>query len=295
MWFRPETRLLQTQLCDTKYLTTNRGTTYPTAMPLTSLWRDATRASATANSAADAHVTQPVDRTAVPRHIAFIMDGNGRWARQRGQPRLFGHRAGTQNLRRVLETCGKRGVEVVTIYAFSTENWGRPQDEVTGLFQILSEAIGREAPALHERGVQIRHLGSMEGVPDRLSSRIADAVRLTANNRHLILNVAFNYGSRAEIVEAVRRLVATGIPANEIDEAAISANLYTAGLPDPDLIVRTAGEFRLSNFLLWQAAYAEYYSTPTCWPDFDEAELERAIAAFAARHRKYGGVENHDG
>ena len=264
-------------------------------MPLTSLWREATRANPTSAAAADAQSTPLDDRTAVPRHIAFIMDGNGRWARQRGQPRLFGHRAGTQNLRRVLETCGKRGVEVVTIYAFSTENWGRPQDEVTGLFQILSEAIGREAPALHERGVQIRHLGSLDGVPDRLSSRIQDAIRLTAGNRHLILNVAFNYGARAEIVEAVRKLVAAGTPADQIDEAAISANLYTAGLPDPDLIVRTAGEFRLSNFLLWQAAYAEYYSTPTCWPDFDEAELERAIAAFASRQRKYGGVADGDG
>ena len=276
-------------------MTTRCQASYPPAMPLTSLWRDATRTFATATPVDDTQVAQPIDRTAVPRHIAFIMDGNGRWARQRGQPRLFGHRAGTQNLRRVLETCGKLGVEVVTIYAFSTENWGRPQDEVTGLFQILSEAIGREAPALHERGVQIRHLGSLDGIPDRLSSRITDAVRLTAANTNLILNVAFNYGSRAEIVGAVRKLVAAGVTAEQIDEASISASLYTAGLPDPDLIVRTAGEFRLSNFLLWQAAYAEYYSTPTCWPDFDEAELERAVATFAARHRKYGGVDDHDG
>ncbi len=258
-------------------------------MPLTSLWRDASRTTPAPAPPAD------IDRTMVPRHVAFIMDGNGRWARQRGQPRLFGHRAGTQNLRRILETCGARGVEVVTIYAFSTENWGRPQDEVTGLFQILSEAIVLEAPALHARGVQIRHLGSMAGIPDRLAGRIKDAIRLTALNERLILNVAFNYGARAEIVEAVRKLVTAGTPVEAIDEAAISANLYTAGLPDPDLIVRTAGEFRLSNFLLWQAAYAEYYSTPTCWPDFDEPELDRAMAAYAARRRKFGGVPDADG
>jgi undecaprenyl diphosphate synthase len=260
-------------------------------MPLTSLWRDASRAAVTSG---DAH--PPVDAaiTAVPGHIAFIMDGNGRWAKRRGQPRLFGHRAGTQNLRRVLESCGKRGVKVVTIYAFSTENWGRPQEEVTGLFQILSEAISREAPALHEQGVQIRHLGSMDGIPDRLASRIREAITLTASNTQLILNVAFNYGARAEIVDAVRKLVAAGTPSTQIDEAAISANLYTAGLPDPDLIVRTAGESRLSNFLLWQAAYAEYYSTPTYWPDFDEVELDRAIASYASRLRKFGGVRDDD-
>src|SRR6266542_247441 len=226
----------------------------------------------------------------VPRHVAFIMDGNGRWARRRGQPRLFGHRAGTNNLRRVLEACAQAGVGVGTIYAFSTENWNRSEDEVSGLFRILAEAIAREAPKLHENGVQIRHLGTLAGVPEVLAKRIHGALELTKDNTRLILNVAFNYGARAEMVAAVRRLVRDGVPADEITEEAISERLYTAGLPDPDLIVRTAGEMRLSNFLLWQAAYAEFYSTPTFWPDFDEHELRRALDEYASRERRFGAV-----
>lgn len=231
----------------------------------------------------------------IPKHIAFIMDGNGRWANSRGQPRLFGHRAGTNNLRRVLEACTRAGVGVTTIYAFSTENWNRSPDEVNGLFSILAEAIAREAPRLHQNGVQIRHLGTLAGVPDRLARRITEALTLTRNNTRLILNVAFNYGGRAEIVDAVRRIVQSGVPAEAISEELLSQHLYTAGLPDPDLIVRTAGEMRLSNFLLWQAAYAEYYSTPVYWPDFDEAELQRALDAFAGRERRFGAVPSRPG
>jgi undecaprenyl diphosphate synthase len=229
----------------------------------------------------------------VPRHIAFIMDGNGRWAKRRGQPRLFGHRAGTNNLRRVLEACAQAGVGVVTIYAFSTENWNRSPDEVNGLFRILAEAIAREAPKLNENGVQIRHLGSLQGVPSALGNRIEQALELTKHNTRLILNVAFNYGARAEIVQAVRQLIAEGVPAEQITEEAIGSRLYTAGLPDPDLIVRTAGEMRLSNFLLWQAAYAEYYSTPVFWPDFDERELQHALDTYAGRERRFGGIPEH--
>lgn len=261
-------------------------------MSISTLWREATGRGTQGGSGTHAEAADRPVRT--PRHVAFIMDGNGRWAKQRGQPRLFGHRAGTQNLRRVLESCGARGVQVVTIYAFSTENWGRPQEEVTGLFQILTEAIGREAPALHANGVQIRHVGSMEGIPARLSNRIGEAIKLTAGNSRLILNVAFNYGSRAEIVDAVRRIATSGVAPEAITEQMISDHLYTAGLPDPDLIIRTAGEFRLSNFLLWQAAYAEYYSTQVCWPDFNEDELDRAIKAYASRDRKFGGVSDGD-
>ena len=224
----------------------------------------------------------------VPHHVAIIMDGNGRWAARRGQPRLFGHRAGTNNLRRVLEAAVRAGVKVVTIYAFSTENWDRSHEEVSGLLHILGEALAREAPKLHKNGVQIRHLGSLQGVPRRLADRINDALELTKDNDRLILQVAFNYGGRAEIVEAVRRIVRDGIAPDQIDEALFSRYLYTAGLPDPDLVVRTAGEMRLSNFLLWQASYAEYYSTPTFWPDFDEHELQRALDAFAARERRFG-------
>lgn len=224
----------------------------------------------------------------VPNHIAFIMDGNGRWAARRGRPRLYGHRAGTNNLRRVLEACTQAGIGVVTIYAFSTENWDRSREEVNGLFRILAEAIARETPKLHKNGVQIRHLGTLDGVPDALARRIREALVLTRHNTRLVLNVAFNYGGRAEIVDAIRRIVDQGIPAAAIDETLIAGHLYTAGLPDPDLIVRTAGELRLSNFLLWQAAYAEYYSTPTYWPDFDEVELQRALDEFARRERRYG-------
>ncbi|HEX2032791.1 MAG TPA: isoprenyl transferase [Chloroflexota bacterium] len=232
---------------------------------------------------------QPARRR-VPRHVAFIMDGNGRWAKSRGRPRLFGHQAGTNNLRRVLEACGRAGIQVVTIYAFSTENWERPRDEVGGLFRILAEAITREVPKLHKNGVQIRHLGTLDGVPEHLARRIREALEVTRHNTGMVLNVAFNYGSRAEIVAAVRQIVADGLPAEAIDESMISRRLYTAGLPDPDLIVRTAGEMRLSNFLLWQAAYAEYYSTPVYWPDFDDVELQRALDAFDQRERRFGRV-----
>jgi undecaprenyl diphosphate synthase len=231
----------------------------------------------------------------VPHHIAIIMDGNGRWAAKRGQPRLFGHRAGTNNLRRVLEAATKTGVKVVTIYAFSTENWERSKDEVSGLMTLLGEALAREAPKLHKNGIQIRHLGTLQGVPEHLARRIREALELTRHNDRLVLQVAFNYGGRAEIVEAVRRIVRQGVPPEQIDEELISRHLYTAGVPDPDLIIRTAGEMRLSNFLLWQASYAEYYSTPTFWPDFDEVELQRALDAYTARERRYGGVPGSNG
>ena len=237
---------------------------------------------------AGARMIDPLRR--VPQHIAFIMDGNGRWARRRGRPRLFGHRAGTTNIRRVLEACARAGIGYVTIYAFSTENWQRSADEVGGLFRILERAIAREAPELHANGVQIRHLGTLDGVPERLAQRIREAIDLTRHNRRLVLNVAFNYGGRAEVVAAVRRIVAQGLPPAAVDEALIERYLFTAGMPDPDLVVRTAGEMRLSNFLIWQAAYAEYYCTPVCWPDFDEAELQRALDAYAARERRFGGV-----
>jgi len=227
----------------------------------------------------------------IPKHIGFIMDGNGRWARKRGLPRLAGHRAGAENLRRVLKACGEFGIRIVTIYAFSTENWGRPKEEVEGLFNLMKEFIDKELDELHRNGVQIRHLGRMDGVPEYLQEKIRYALELTKDNDRLILNVAFNYGGRAEIVDAVRRIVADGVKPEEIDEELISRYLYTAGLPDPDLIIRTAGEMRLSNFLLWQAAYAEYYSTPTLWPDFDEEELYKALLDYSRRERRFGLVK----
>jgi undecaprenyl diphosphate synthase len=216
------------------------------------------------------------------------MDGNGRWARERRLPRLMGHRAGTENTRRVLRACGEFGIEIVTLYGFSTENWQRPRGEVNGLFGIFEEAIDREVPELHRNGVRLRHLGRTDQLPKRLIRKIEDAMELTKDNDRLVLNLAFNYGGRAEIVDATRRIIAEGIDPSAIDEELFSRYLYTAGLPDLDLFIRTGGEMRLSNFLLWQTAYAEYYSTPIYWPDFDEAELEKALLAYSQRTRKFG-------
>jgi undecaprenyl diphosphate synthase len=228
--------------------------------------------------------------TKVPKHVAIIMDGNGRWARARGLPRLAGHRAGTENIRRILEGCVEYGVEVLTIYAFSTENWRRPEDEVRGLMRILEEVIQKEIKELNEKGVRLCHLGRLDGLSPRLQRQIREAIELTKENSRLIVNVAFNYGGRAEILDAVRGLIRDGISYEDIDEELFRRYLYTAGLPDPDLIIRTAGEMRLSNFLIWQAAYAEYYSTPTYWPDFDKDELYRALLAYSQRERKFGQV-----
>jgi len=224
----------------------------------------------------------------IPRHIGIVMDGNGRWAKKRRLPRLMGHQAGTENTRRVLRACGEFGIKIVTLYGFSTENWQRPNDEVEGLFSIFEGAIDREVPELNRNGVRLRHLGRTEGLPERLVQKIESAMELTKDNDRLILNLAFNYGGRAEIVDATRRIIAEGIDPTAIDEALFSSYLYTAGLPDLDLVIRTGGEMRLSNFLLWQTAYAEYYATPTFWPDFDEAELEKALLAYSQRKRKFG-------
>ena len=224
----------------------------------------------------------------IPQHVGIIMDGNGRWAREHGLPRLEGHRAGTENIRRVLEACSEFGIKILTIYAFSTENWGRPQVEVRGLMRILEEVIDREVQSLHQNGVQLRHIGRLEGLSQRLQQAVRDALELTKENDRLILNVAFNYGGRSEILDAVRRLMGDGISPQELSEELFERYLYTAGLPPPDLIVRTGGEMRLSNFLIWQAAYAEYYSTPTYWPDFNEEELHKALLAYSQRERRFG-------
>jgi undecaprenyl diphosphate synthase len=227
---------------------------------------------------------------AVPYHVAIIMDGNGRWAQHRGLPRLAGHRAGTENIRRTLTACVEFGVKMLTIYAFSTENWKRPEDEVKGLMTIFAQVIDRELGELHRQGVQLRHVGRLEGISDSLTAKVHRAIDLTKNNERITLNVAFNYGGRTEIVDAVRRIIRAGIPADEVTEEIISRYLYTADCPDPDLIIRTSGEFRTSNFLLWQAAYAEYYVTPTYWPDFDKNELYQALLAYSQRDRRFGEV-----
>jgi undecaprenyl diphosphate synthase len=226
----------------------------------------------------------------VPYHLAIIMDGNGRWAKTRGLPRLAGHRAGVENLRRVLRLCSEFGIKILTIYAFSTENWGRPEAEVRGLMNILESVIDRELKQLHANGVQLRHIGELDGLSEVLQRKVCKAVDLTRNNDQLILNIAFNYGGRQELVQAIRRIVEDGVPPDQIDERLIDYYLYTAGQPDPDLVVRTGGEMRLSNFLLWQASYAEIYSTPAFWPDFDREELRKAIMFYARRERRFGLV-----
>jgi undecaprenyl diphosphate synthase len=216
------------------------------------------------------------------------MDGNGRWAQARRLPRLAGHRAGTENLRRVLRACKDVGIKILTVYAFSTENWRRPIEEVSGLMTILDQYIVREMRNLHEEGVQIRHVGRMDGVAPGLQKKIQQALELTRNNTTLILNIAFNYGGRQEILDAVRAILVDRVAPEDVDEALFSRYLYTAGLPDPDLIIRTSGEVRISNFLLWQGAYAELYSTPVFWPDFDEGELRKALEHYAQRERRFG-------
>jgi len=226
----------------------------------------------------------------IPQHVGIIMDGNGRWARRRGLPRIAGHRQGTDNLRRVLRAAVEFGIEILTIYAFSTENWGRPEREVQGLLAILRHVIDEEVPELHKEGVQLRHLGRLDRIPTSLEEKIQEAIELTKGNDRLVVNVAFNYGGRAELVDAFRSIVASGVGPEKIDDALVSKHLYTAGLPDPDLIIRTSGEMRLSNFLIWQAAYAEFYTTPTLWPDFDKDELYAALLDFNQRERRFGLV-----
>ncbi len=230
--------------------------------------------------------------TKVPTHVAIIMDGNGRWARKRGLPRLAGHRAGVENMRRVLTAAVEFGIQVLTIYAFSTENWGRPEDEVRGLLGIIEDVLQREVPELHKNGVKLRHLGSLEGIAEGTRASVRRAIELTKNNDRITLNVAFNYGGRAEILDAVRRMISDHVAPAQVTEELLASYLYSAGLPDPDLIIRTAGEMRLSNFLIWQAAYAEYYATATLWPDFDKGELYNALVAFSQRQRRFGKLEN---
>jgi undecaprenyl diphosphate synthase len=227
----------------------------------------------------------------LPVHVAIIMDGNGRWAHSRGLPRMAGHRAGVENLRRVIEGCVEDGVQILTIYAFSTENWVRPQEEVKGLMSILEDVIDRELGELHKNGVQLRHIGKLEGLTPLLQKKVTQAMELTRENRKLILNIAFNYGGRDELVCAVQKMIRDGVPAEAVDEAAIGKYLFTAGMPDPDLIIRTSGEQRGSNFLIWQSAYAEWYFPPVYWPDFNKEELRKALWEFSRRDRRFGGVE----
>ena len=226
----------------------------------------------------------------VPGHVAIIMDGNGRWAKGHGLPRLAGHRAGTENIRRVIQRFSDYGVKYLTLYAFSTENWSRPKREVRGLMSVLRHVIQRETKHFHKNGIRLLHIGRLEGLSPKLRQEVLDAIELTKDNDRMTLCVAFNYGGRAEILDAIRCLLAKGVSPDEVDEALFASHLYTAGVPDPDLIIRTAGEMRVSNFLLWQAAYAEFHSTATYWPDFDVTDIDQALLAYSQRKRRFGGL-----
>jgi len=230
----------------------------------------------------------------MPAHVAIIMDGNGRWAAARRLPRMAGHRAGTENLRRIITACVELGIKYLTIYAFSTENWKRPGDEVQGLMQILADVLQKEIDELHKEGVRIIHIGRLEGLSPDLRDQIISAVKLTSQNKRLILNVAWNYGGRDEILHAVQQIISLKPGPVEINEELISQHLFTKESPDPDLVIRTSGEMRTSNFLPWQSAYAEWYFTETLWPDFDKGELIKAIQDFNQRSRRFGGRTSED-
>jgi undecaprenyl diphosphate synthase len=224
----------------------------------------------------------------IPAHIAIIMDGNGRWAAARGLPRLEGHRAGTENLRQIIRACVELGVKYLTLYAFSTENWGRPKEEVNGLLTILESVIDRELNELNAEGVRIVHVGRLDAMPKKIRQKVCQSMETTRNNEKLVLNIAWNYGGRDEIVCALQEIIKAGIPADKINEEVITKHLFTHGSPDPDLIIRTSGEMRVSNFLIWQSAYAEWYFTPTLWPDFNKDELKKAIDDYSHRKRRFG-------
>jgi undecaprenyl diphosphate synthase len=236
---------------------------------------------------ADFQIAREIDLTRLPQHIAIIMDGNGRWARRRGLPRVAGHKAGIQPVRVTVETCAQLGLRALTLYAFSVENWKRPRTEVETLWRLLRLYLRSELPVMLRNDIRFTAIGRLDALPRFVREELDEVIASTAANAGLQLNLAINYGGRAELVDAVKALVADAV---EIDEAAISARLYTAGMPDPDLLIRTSGEMRVSNFLLWQIAYAELYVTETLWPDFSRAELLRAILDYQKRDRRFGGI-----
>jgi undecaprenyl diphosphate synthase len=224
----------------------------------------------------------------IPTHIGIIMDGNGRWALARGLPRMAGHRAGTENLRRIIEACIEFGIKYLTIYAFSTENWGRPTEEVQGLMRIFENVIDNELQELSDQGVRLRHIGRLDRVRPSFKKKVQKAIESTKDNDRLVLNIAFNYGGRDEIVCAIQSMIRDGVQPEQVTDNLVSQYLFTAGVPDPDMIIRTSGELRGSNFLIWQGAYSEWYFPATYWPDFDRQELLKAIEEFNQRERRYG-------
>ena len=243
----------------------------------------------------EAELLARIDAARLPQHIAVIMDGNGRWARARGKPRIFGHRAGAESVRSILDTCARLEIKAVTLYAFSTENWKRPEQEVSGLMQMLKLYLKNELKTVHKNNIRFQAIGKIEGLNADLQKELADAMAYTAKNTGTILSVALNYGGRAEITEAAKRaarfLLENGDSIEDLREADIEENLYTRGLPEVDLLIRTSGEFRISNFLLWQLAYSEIYVTPTLFPDFRRGDIFEAIIEFQKRERRFGGIK----
>ena len=229
----------------------------------------------------------PAD-SAVPKHIAIIMDGNGRWARKRLMPRVAGHRKGVEALRGIIRNCAERGVSHLTVFAFSSENWRRPQEEVTLLMELFLRALENEVAKLHENDIRFRVIGDLSGFSERIQTLIREAESLTSNNKRLTFTVAANYGGRWDVVQAVKKLMATGVSADEVNETLLAQQLSIADMPEPDLFIRTGGEQRISNFLLWQLAYTELYFTDALWPDFDAAALDAAIASYRTRERRFG-------
>jgi len=226
-----------------------------------------------------------------PRHVAIIMDGNGRWAQERGLPRVAGHRAGTENLRTIIRASAKFGIEYLTLYAFSTENWSRPRAEITGLMHILSEVIDRELEELNKEGARLVHIGHLNGLSKVLQKKVRQAVELTKANKRINIVLAFNYGGRDEIIHAIKKMIEEGVAAEDVDEELVSEYMFTSEIPDPDLVIRTSGEKRTSNFLTWQTVYSEWYFPKVYWPDFNEEELKKAIEEYADRDRRFGGLQ----
>lgn len=225
-----------------------------------------------------------------PRHVAIILDGNGRWAKKRNLPRLMGHRAGADNIRSVARIFANYGVKYLTLYAFSTENWNRPKVEVAGLLNLLTRRIGRDAQLCHQQNMRLIYLGRMNKLSQKLREKVEAAIELTKDSTGLTICLAFDYGGRDEIVRAVRRIISANVSSDKVDEFVFSQYLYTSGIPNPDLIIRTGGEIRLSNFLLWQAAYSELYFTPVLWPDFGQEAIEEALSEYKRRERRFGSV-----
>jgi undecaprenyl diphosphate synthase len=246
-------------------------------------------------NSSEAKLLASIDLARLPRHVAVIMDGNGRWAKLRGKPRIFGHREGANSVRSIIDTCRRLEIEAVTLYAFSTENWKRPRTEVKALMQMLKRYIRKDVKEVHEHGIRFQTIGDLTALPEDVQEEIAAAKNMTGDNDGMVMNIALNYGSRAEIVRAAqlayKDIARRGHDINQLSETDIERNLYTHGLPDVDLLIRTSGEFRISNFLLWQLAYSEIYVTPVLFPDFRRKEIFEAIVDYQKRERRYGGVK----